>query len=267
VTDDSNVDRRASSKGALCAACGYDLRGIESPLCPECGAPRVWRRLRFLSLPEFLQAVEVLQNANRFQLRIIDPRFGNMDLLTMLPTNNAFGEIQVSQSDSADAIQVLEDAGIFMPLPIVDRAEPNCPACLHPLDETSDKVCPSCGAGFQWVTIEEPEIDLTGMLCRHCGYELTGNVSEQCPECGEEIVHDLETFANAAVGAQVVRRDAEPQTMDFGVKLLAYLVISGAISLCWGLIANVDADILAWTGGVAATLLSVAGVIVIIRRA
>ena len=26
--------------------------------------------------------------------------------------------------------------------------------------------------------------------CRHCGYNLTGNISGRCPECGEEAVSE-----------------------------------------------------------------------------
>jgi uncharacterized RDD family membrane protein YckC len=32
-----------------------------------------------------------------------------------------------------------------------------------------------------------PPFDIRGILCTHCGYNLTGNVSGRCPECGHDI--------------------------------------------------------------------------------
>ncbi len=36
---------------------------------------------------------------------------------------------------------------------------------------------------MRWRTIDDPD----GRYCRHCGYDLTGNVSGRCPECGEPV--------------------------------------------------------------------------------
>lgn len=46
-------------------------------------------------------------------------------------------------------------------------------------------------AGDRWANTEviwrkhafRPPFDPSGVLCRHCGYDLTGNVSGKCPEC------------------------------------------------------------------------------------
>lgn len=35
--------------------------------------------------------------------------------------------------------------------------------------------------------VRRPEELPTGNICRKCGYDLTGNVSGVCPECGEQI--------------------------------------------------------------------------------
>jgi uncharacterized RDD family membrane protein YckC len=32
-----------------------------------------------------------------------------------------------------------------------------------------------------------PPFDIRGIMCTHCGYNLTGNVSGRCPECGHDI--------------------------------------------------------------------------------
>jgi len=41
--------------------------------------------------------------------------------------------------------------------------------------------------GFLGANLDEVERVLNPMLCRDCGYDLTGNVSGVCPECGQPI--------------------------------------------------------------------------------
>ncbi|MDO8630091.1 MAG: hypothetical protein Q7R41_06315 [Phycisphaerales bacterium] len=41
--------------------------------------------------------------------------------------------------------------------------------------------------GFWGAKPEDVERALNPMLCRACGYDLTGNVSGRCPECGAEV--------------------------------------------------------------------------------
>ncbi len=36
---------------------------------------------------------------------------------------------------------------------------------------------------MRWETIDDPE----GRFCEHCGYDLTGNGSGRCPECGTAV--------------------------------------------------------------------------------
>ena len=41
--------------------------------------------------------------------------------------------------------------------------------------------------GFLGANLDEVERVLNPMLCKSCGYDLTGNVSGICPECGRPI--------------------------------------------------------------------------------
>lgn len=50
-----------------------------------------------------------------------------------------------------------------------------------------------------WLTYRHrPPFAPAGRYCRECGYDLTGNLSGQCPECGKEIPRSVERNASFA---------------------------------------------------------------------
>ncbi|MGD8454240.1 MAG: hypothetical protein PVJ57_20700 [Phycisphaerae bacterium] len=51
-------------------------------------------------------------------------------------------------------------------------------------------------ADLRWETI-----DNTGRYCLRCGYDLTGNVSGRCPECGRELTDDEGAANGSRVGS------------------------------------------------------------------
>ncbi|MCH8342618.1 MAG: hypothetical protein IH983_01375 [Planctomycetes bacterium] len=182
-----------------CPTCGYDLRGSASPVCPECGTPRTWRRLRFFDRAQFLEVLKILSDAGVAH-RGFDGGSGQALLGQIYMGTSVAREIWIGEPDAERAIKALESEGIAFPLPIVDRAEPACPSCSTPLDPKGSASCPACGTIFQWVQIGEPSIDPTQLHCYECGYDLTGNTSDRCPECGALLPKNLDGLVAAATG-------------------------------------------------------------------
>lgn len=141
-----------------CPTCDYDLRGSVSPVCPECGTPKTWRRLRFFDQAQFLEVLNILTDAG-VVLRGFDGGSGQAFLGHIYLGTSVTREIWIGESDAERAIEALESEGIAFPLPIVDRAEPACPSCSTPLDPSAPATCPACGTIFQWVQIENEDPD------------------------------------------------------------------------------------------------------------
>lgn len=181
-----------------CHVCGYDLRGTEAAVCPECGTARVWRRLVFHDPREFAAAAHALHTAG-VRSANFDPKGGFLGMGSVLGGAATAGEIWIGTTDALRAVVTLEQAGVHVPMPIVDRSEPSCPRCGERLDPDGPEHCPSCGALFHWIEIEEPEIDTTELVCRTCGYDLTGNTARRCPECSALIPRNLDALVNAAL--------------------------------------------------------------------
>ena len=118
--------------------------------------------------------------------------------------------------------------------PIVDRSEPFCPQYEMELDPRGPELCPRCRRAFTWVEIDEPEIFLADQQCYRCGYDLTGNVSERCPECGTPFPRDLEALVEAATGMATV--DAN----DDDAARISVNSVVGALVDCRGGICYVD---------------------------
>ena len=133
-----------------CNHCDYDLRGSDTEVCPECGAPRVWRKLRFFDRGHFLQALTVLGQAGIAATPVEATGF----LEHILGGGNPpLPEILIGRQDTEPAIEALEAAGIGVPLPIVDRSEPVCPECGTELDLGGPEQCPTCRLAFHWVEV------------------------------------------------------------------------------------------------------------------
>jgi RNA polymerase subunit RPABC4/transcription elongation factor Spt4 len=100
----------------------------------------------------------------------------------------------------AEVLDEFEIPHLIHQRPIVDRSEPVCPKCRTPLDPQGEETCPACHAIFTWIETESPEVDPTGRPCKGCNYDLTGNTTDRCPECGERIEDDADTLVAAATG-------------------------------------------------------------------
>jgi hypothetical protein len=152
--EDQSLGVVVASAIQRCFNCDYDLRGVSSNNCPECGAPRFWKRLAFLSDVVFRAAVHALEH-ERIDARVFDPRVGAINLPGFMGGQGVRGEILINAVEADRAVCALENAGIHVPVPIVDRAEPACPACEARVDPEGPAQCPDCGTVFQWIETEE----------------------------------------------------------------------------------------------------------------
>lgn len=64
--------------------------------------------------------------------------------------------------------------------------------------------CDTCGATFNAHTPEPTE-----PVCGRCGYNLTGNVSGVCPECGWRIARRVRALIRRAPGRNATAEDPE----------------------------------------------------------
>ena len=135
-----------------CNHCDYDLRGSDAQVCPECGTPRVWRKLRFFDRGQFLQALAVLGQAGIAASPVEATGVQGLELILGggIPPPR---EILIGRQDTERAIEAIEAAGIAVPLPIVDRSEPVCPECGTELDPGGPEHCPTCRLAFHWVEV------------------------------------------------------------------------------------------------------------------
>lgn len=208
-----------------CYACGYDLRGNTSGTCPECGrsAPVI---IAIHDREEFHYAKAALEQENLI-VRAQQP--GGVFGAIAIEYGSGTGWLWVDQNDLERAEELLDELGITAHInthrPIVDRSEPNCPKCNAELDLYGRPQCSKCGTHFDWVEIEAPAIDPTHLLCRECGYELTGLTSDRCPECSSEIA-DVDRIVAVATHDESERElfHARPRTTPWGWWLFICLV-------------------------------------------
>lgn len=143
-----------------CMRCGYDLRGIDSQVCPECGLPK--------SVPigisdsrQFHIARAALEGEGLL-IKSQEPIGGAGLAANSIGAISQTGWLWVSVCDLERVEACLDEAGVASSIgaqPIVDRSEPNCPKCNSALDPHGREQCPQCGALFQWVEIDESELD------------------------------------------------------------------------------------------------------------
>jgi DNA-directed RNA polymerase subunit RPC12/RpoP len=71
-----------------------------------------------------------------------------------------------------------------------------------------------CGAGFYWCRTRSPvRRPFPPGHCRKCGYNLTGNVSGRCPECGARSLVNERTPAGVRF-PESAGQDTEPRTRE-----------------------------------------------------
>jgi len=171
-----------------CIRCDYDLRGIQSKACPECGAPTTTIRVRVTDPQQFHRARAGLKHRGLL-IHAVEPggAFGTAGILEGFPVTDGWLWVDPNHIDAVQ--ECLDQSGVIWQmhaLPIVDRSDPVCPKCSAALDVKSSEPCPQCGAEFQWIDVANEPIDFSGVQCQQCGYELTGNESGACPECGAD---------------------------------------------------------------------------------
>lgn len=167
-----------------CEFCGYDLRGITSELCPECGQAKTIS-LRFDDAMHYHRARAALEHASLLV------SFVNAGVASEMVygTARSAGWLRVSAPESdrvADllhgiGVRWVEESRIF-----VHRSEPFCPRCNHRLSTGDD--CPRCRVALQW--IDEPATAIgedDEIVCERCLREVQ-LVAGCCPECGEKHV-------------------------------------------------------------------------------
>jgi hypothetical protein len=86
------------------------------------------------------------------------------------------------------AATVLEEIGLTLAYPLVDKSEPMCPVCSAALDPYGPAECPFCGLRFDWVDIDQRFTLPAGSRCTACGYDISESTSPTCPECEAEIL-------------------------------------------------------------------------------
>ncbi|MHC5023806.1 MAG: hypothetical protein ACYTGG_07830 [Planctomycetota bacterium] len=210
---DANTTQPDVHPRGHCYRCGYDLRGIKSDACPECGMPATVP-IEIPDAQQFHLARAALER-DGLLVRFTNPG-GSIGTIGILAGGNLAtpGYLYVD-SRHAEAIEkCLGEAGVpwvFGALPIVDRAEPRCPTCGGELDPAGPEVCRTCGAAFQWVEIEGEPAILDGDICAHCGYELRTRSGGTCPECGHEIIVQ---YGEAVAPEVAIVREADPVPPD-----------------------------------------------------
>ncbi len=136
--------------GPHCAHCGYLLRGVRSPLCPECGKARR-RRIAYFDRTEF-DAVRAALDLAGVEYEYHDPRVGIIGMLTLLDGVNLCPVILLGWKSLPRAEVALEDVGLALPEALVDAAEPFCPCCgflLAPRDPKGGR-CEICSSRYTW---------------------------------------------------------------------------------------------------------------------
>lgn len=133
-----------------CAGCGYVLRGVRSPECPECGKVRQ-RRIAYFDRDEFDAVRAALDHAG-VACEFHDPRVGVIGMLTLLDGVNLCPVILLDWKNQPRAEEALENVGLSMPVALVDEREPFCPCCglvLRRRDPSGGR-CDVCATPYSW---------------------------------------------------------------------------------------------------------------------
>lgn len=164
-----------------CEFCGYDLRGITSERCPECGQAMTIA-MRFDDAVQYHLARAALEHAGLLVSFVSAGVASEM----VYGTARSAGWLRVSAPEYDRAADVLhgigvrwvEEARVF-----VHRGEPVCPRCDQDLSATGDD-CPRCRVALLWVDDSATTIgEDHEFVCERCMREVR-LVAGCCPECG-----------------------------------------------------------------------------------
>ncbi len=224
-----------------CTHCGYNVRGVHSDVCPECGKEFHIAIGVFRSSGQFNAVATSLADEGITFLHVqLQEGQQPTDQLLLGTSNFGSAAIFVKRSDYVRAKEIATEIAEHMPRPIVDRSEPNCPRCNALMDPTGSERCAACGMEFQWVEIEEPLVTREGLHCKNCGYELTKCESQVCPECGIEIPPPTVTqLADAAVKDESFMRESEvrwrksPSYQTIRMTVICFLAFLATTTWIW----------------------------------
>lgn len=213
-----------------CAACGRPVRGPLSAPCSNCGERVPVRLLKYLDHGQFDRARLVLQRS-KVAFSSEDPARGMAGMAGILAGIATPAVIQIAADEFETAIGALFEANVHVPLPLVDCREPVCPGCGRSLPVGRSAPCEHCDQEFLWVEVDEPAVGPPAQ-CHRCGYELAGNQSGDCPECGTVIRRNLEGQVARASGENDCldqARTSGPTLWNVAVQVVAWVTIIGIV--------------------------------------
>lgn len=147
----------ASRPEGRCIACAYNLRGLPSGVCPECGTP-ICKRIDCVNVAEY-DLIKSAFDEEGVRYDGADPRSGVRGAMHLLAGMEGGGHFYIHPEDDATALEILDAIGYGGHAPIVDRAEPICPHCGGSIAGVQNEECPACHGAFVWVDVESESDD------------------------------------------------------------------------------------------------------------
>ena len=177
-----------------CRNCGYNLTGNTSGVCPECGTEITERRSSgfarcLVLLAVWLFVICLAGSLLAPQLaRIPYPQAIDWAVLTLIPVG-AFHAAKYSRHGVVFTLYGALASCVFWLLFFGNRAAGQCDALgLAYMIAQACLVTVALVASCRFATVLRPRWDARRRHpeghCQACGYDLTGNVSGTCPECG-----------------------------------------------------------------------------------
>jgi rubrerythrin len=153
-----------------CDKCGYDLTGNTSGVCPECGSAvkgggrRYWR-----DHPDRREGLCGIIRAAIAELTTV-----SANAITSETTMQAVWERQFDGPDEVELVCMLEKR---LHIHIADESAEKWWRTHSDLDMTFGEFSRALAEHLEPLVLQ----------CVECEYDLTGSVSDVCPECGEPI--------------------------------------------------------------------------------
>lgn len=190
-----------------CEFCGYDLRGITSVECPECGQAKTIS-LRFDDHEHYHLARAALEHAD---LLVSFVNAGLAGEIVYASTKSA-GWLRVSSTNYDRAVDVLNDIGVRWieeQRVFIDRLEPICPRCNADLTGVSAEVCINCGVRLQWIDAPSTLNADDEIVCPRCFRDVK-LVDGRCPECDAAVAEiDADTTDDLTRSIESVQSDRQ----------------------------------------------------------